>query len=95
MGKPYLIVDHHEYFKDGYCEMASLVDDINSLTGNIQWKGLGEIIRNTYSLKTSDDGSIFCKVYGNDIVIENDSEDAKEYVILKKDSNNVSVKGKY
>jgi len=91
IGKPCFIVEHHGYFKDGYEKFTSFINQINELSKNIQWKGLGEIIQHTTLFKTSDDGSIYCKIFGNEAVIRNDSDFTQRYKIFKKESKCVPI----
>src|SRR5439155_10152869 len=48
LGKPCLIVEHHEFFKRNGEEVITFVKALNSLNCNLQWRTLGDVIRKSY-----------------------------------------------
>ena len=47
LGKPALIVEHHNYFRRGYDTARNFISQINSLSDKLQWTDLTELISNT------------------------------------------------
>lgn len=92
MGKPCLIVLHHDYFKKGYGELADLIGQLNALGENLQWKGLGHILRNIYLCKTNSSGTIEVKMYSNNVILQNSSNERRSYVIYKEESDFERIK---
>jgi hypothetical protein len=52
LGKPALMVEHHDYFRHGYQQLEALAAQINQLNDTIYWCGLEEIARNSFLWKT-------------------------------------------
>lgn len=48
LGKPALMVEHHDYFRDGYRQLEAFAAQINHLSDTIYWCGLEEIARNSF-----------------------------------------------
>ena len=45
LGKPCLIVSHHDFFKDDCAELIELIEKLRSLNCCLRWRPLGEVIR--------------------------------------------------
>jgi len=90
LGKPLLVVEHHQYFKEGYEKVAKFVGLLN-LLDKLRWTGLKEILKNTYLQKTLSDGRICCKIYTNNVLIKNTSDSIRKYVIIKNESNSIPI----
>ena len=71
LGKPVLMVEHHEYFRGGYGRIESFAAKINSLADRIEWCGLEEIARNSYLWRTDADGVVHVRLFCNDSVVRN------------------------
>jgi hypothetical protein len=93
LGKPALIVTHHEDFRGGYEEISSFVSKINSLDAGIRWRGLGEIARKSYWLKEESETQISLRMFSTTICIENNSSDTVSYFVTKCETNNLPIDG--
>ena len=91
LGKPIFIVEHHDYFRDGYDKIKEFIKSINLLQENIHWEGLRNIIKRSYMEKKSLDGCNHIKIYANECVIENTSDTYNKYFINKKECGEVPV----
>ena len=84
LGKPCLIVEHHDFFKDSGHAMA-FIDSINALSSDLKWRGLGEVLRRAYLWrKGSEERSIDVRMFANEIVLSNESRVPQSYDIHKK-----------
>ncbi len=92
IGKPVFIVTHHNNFREGYHNITDLVDKINSVSKNIQWTGIGTIIKKTYLEREYVDGTIHCKIYSSTVFIKNQYELSKTYIIAKDEMSNTTIK---
>jgi hypothetical protein len=92
LGKPALLVEHHTYFKNGYEKIQECVTQINSLSTNLQWTNLEDLIRNTYLQRTISNDKIECKIFTNYQVICNKDITEKQYVIRKHEDGTVPIK---
>ena len=91
LGKPIFIVEHHDYFRDGYDKIKEFIRSINRLDEEIQWDGLRNIIRRSCLEKISFDGTNNIKIYANECEIKNTSETYNKYFIKKKECSEVPV----
>lgn len=90
-GKPIFIVEHHDYFRNGYEEILEFARSINRLDEEIQWDGLRNIIRRSCLEKISFDGTNNIKIYANECEIKNTSDTYNKYFIKKKECGEVPV----
>jgi len=91
LGKPLLIVGHHDYFKDGYEKLIDFIHKINSLEKDILWDGLENIIKNTYLRRKEANGIIQIKAYANYILIKNASSKITKYYLTKYEDAEVPI----
>jgi hypothetical protein len=86
-GKPALVVEHHNYFKDGYTKVAGFVSQLNALSPNLRWMGIDEVVMSTYLQKTASPDVIDCMIFSNRHIIRNDEPTTKTFRISKHDDN--------
>ena len=86
LGKPCLIVAHHDFFKDGGAELIELIEKIGSLNCCLHWRPLGEVIRRACRRRANGSGSEDVEMYGNELLIDNPSDQAIEVKIHKRKS---------
>jgi hypothetical protein len=72
-GKPVLIVEHHQIFKDPE-SLTQLVSRINALAPEIRWSNLQTAVENSYLRRWMPDGTLEIRAYANEGKIENASE---------------------
>ena len=65
LGKPALIVEHHDYFRDGYEGVQIFAQQINRLSDDITWCGLEDVVRTTCLKRQRDDGAFDVQFYHN------------------------------
>jgi hypothetical protein len=68
-----------------------VADQINGLTGEVEWRSLGDIIRHLCLEKRNDDGSVDVKMYANHLIVTNPSSDERTYHISKAETLSVSI----
>ncbi|MGA2844793.1 MAG: hypothetical protein ABSF68_05170 [Candidatus Acidiferrales bacterium] len=72
-GKPVLIVEHHEIFKDPE-SLTQLVSRINAFAPEIRWSNLQTAVENSYLRRWRPDGTLQIRAYSSTGGIENDSK---------------------
>lgn len=92
LGKPCLIVGHHEVFKDGGRELVEFVDKLNALKWNLRWKPLGDLILHSFRIRNEIEGKIGIQMFAQGLHIENQSGEPREYTFLKEEEDPNSVK---
>lgn len=79
-GKPILVVEHHNIFKDpGVLE--ELAQRINGLAPGIQWSSVRTAIEGSWLRRQAEHGKIRARVYSKASRISNDSDRPRQYVI--------------
>ena len=86
LGKPCLIVVHHDFFKDGGTELIDLVRRIRALNCSLHWRPLGEVIRRACRSRGGVEGLREVEMYGSELVLGNPSDEALELLIRKRKS---------
>ena len=89
LGKPCLIVGHHDVFKgNALCEF---VTKLNGLNWKLRWRTLADAIRHSYVVRKQSDGSSLIAMYGTSVVLENSSTESREAVLTKEEYHGDSV----
>jgi hypothetical protein len=87
LGKPCLIVTHHDFFKDGGTKLIELIEKIQSLNCRIQWRSLGEVIRRACRRRRAmGAGTVEVDMYASELLIDNPSHQPIEVTIRKRKS---------
>jgi hypothetical protein len=86
LGKPCLIVAHHDFFKDGGAGLIELVEKIRLLNCRLFWRSLGEVIRRACRVRSERIGAEEVEMYGNELIVNNGSGQTMEVRIRKRKS---------
>jgi len=81
LGKPALVAEHHDYFRDGYRALETFVTGLNSLDENLQWSNLASVCSQTCLARTGADGAIHVRFYTHRFSLTNSGVEAKKYVL--------------
>lgn len=85
LGKPCLVVSHHEFFKDGGSEVVELIEKLRSLKCGLRWRPLGEVIRRACRRRPSAAGVEEVEMYGTELLIDNSSDQVVEVRVRKRE----------
>ncbi len=85
LGKPCLVVIHHDFCSDGYARLVQFIDRLNALKVPLTWRRLSDVVRRSYRQKELSPGSVEIEMYGSELLIENRSERAKSYFIRRRE----------
>jgi hypothetical protein len=92
LGKPCLMVAHHEVFKDHGRELVEFIERLNSLKWNLRWSSLGDAISHSFKVRSGFREMCAIQMYAEHLVIENSSDEPREAVALKEESDPDCVK---
>ena len=92
LGKPCLMVAHHEVFKDRGRELMEFIGRLNSLKWNLRWCSLGDAISHSFKIRNCAGGTHAIQMYAGHLVIENPSTEPREAVAQKEESDPDCVK---
>jgi len=85
LGKPCLIVVHHDFFRNGYASLAEFIDKLNALKISITWRSLGEVVRRGYRQKRFCPDCVEIEMYGSELLIENRSKRTVNYSVRRRE----------
>jgi hypothetical protein len=93
--KPALFCTHayedDDFGRKGMGAFNPIADQVSAVSGGVEWHSLGYIIRHLYLEKTNDDGSVDIKMYGNHLIVANESPDETTYHVAKAEALNVPL----
>jgi hypothetical protein len=92
LGKPCLIVAHHDVFKGHGRNLVDFVAKLNSLKWNLHWRLLGDAISHSFKVRNQADGTRVIQMYAGNLLIENPSSEPHEAVLMKEESDLDCVK---
>jgi hypothetical protein len=91
LGKPCLVVEHHEFFKENGLEAIRFVEALNKLNCRLEWRSLPDVIERSYKWRGAEDGVVQVKMFANKLVVENPSSNERSYNIEKPDNVDIGV----
>ena len=86
LGKPCLIVTHHDFFRNDCARLIELIEKLDSLNGSLRWRPLGEVIRRACRRRVSGAGREELEMYCNELLVSNPSDQVLELRIRKRES---------
>lgn len=86
LGKPCLIVAHHDFFSDDCTRLIELIEKLESLPCTLTWRPLGEVIRRACRRRAAGAGKEAIEMYGSELLIDNSFEQAIDVHILKREN---------
>ena len=85
LGKPCLIVSHHDFFKDGGTGLLALIEKLRSMNCSLRWRSLGEVVRRACRRRACSADTEEIQMYGTELRIENLSDRAIAVRVHKKE----------
>jgi hypothetical protein len=85
LGKPCLIVAHHDVFKDRGKELMGFIGRLNSLKWNLRWCSLGEVIRHSFKIRNGVNGTYAIKMYANHLEMDNPLDSPVHVIVTKEE----------
>jgi hypothetical protein len=95
LGKPCLVVSHHDFCGDGYVRLVEFIRQMNAIKAPLVWHRLGDVIRRGYRQRQISPDSIEIEMYGNKLLIENRSDRAMNYFVHRREREPKSIKSLY
>jgi hypothetical protein len=92
LGKPCLIVIHHDFFRDQGARLVELVNRLNALNCRLSWGSLGEVVRRSCRQREVSPNLVETEMYGSEMRVENHSEQQRRFSITKRESDISAVK---
>lgn len=88
LGKPCLIVSHHDFFKNDCAELIELIENLQALNCSLTWHPLGEVIRRACRRRRRTGEYVHqFEMYGSELLIENSSDRTIKVHIRKQEKS--------
>ena len=92
LGKPCIVVVHHDYCQDRCRRLVEIIERLNALNCQLSWCSLGEAVRRSCRQRELTSGMVEMEMYGTELRVENRSERQTRYFITKRESDASAVK---
>jgi hypothetical protein len=91
LGKPVLIVVHHDYFREGYGRLGTFIDRVNSLDGSIRWTGARSIAERAYLQRRDADDVTVTRVFAGRAIIDSPNGQGMKHTIIKREPDRAAI----
>jgi hypothetical protein len=95
LGKPCLVVIHHDFLSKGYARLAQFIRQLNGLKVSLVWRRLGEVVSRGYRQKNLSPECVEIEMYGSELLIENRSGRTMSYFVHRRESAPHSIASVY
>jgi hypothetical protein len=92
LGKPVLILIHHDYCSDHCARLVSFIERLNALKCRLTWRSLGDVVRRSYREREFSPDVMEVEMYGSELRVENRSERPKRFLIRRRDADPSAIK---
>jgi hypothetical protein len=92
LGKPCLVVIHHDFCSDECARLVQFIDQLNALKVPLTWRPLGDVVRRSYRQKELSPDSVEIEMYGTELRVKNRSDQRKRFIIRRRESEPSAVK---
>ena len=91
LGKPLLIVIHHDFCRDSCARLIDFVQQVNSLTSPPAWRGLGEVVRRSFRQQLLSADLMQIEMYGRELRLKNRSEQSRQVIVKRRECEPESI----
>jgi hypothetical protein len=92
LGKPCLMVAHHEVFKNRAQHLIEFVTALNSLNCSLRWRSLGEAVRRSFRKRGNRDGTMSVQMFASQMVLDNERNRVMTVHVSKRECNAAAVR---
>jgi hypothetical protein len=92
LGKPAIIVIHHDYCSDHCSRLINFIDRFNALKCRLTWRSLGEVVSRSCRQRELSSGAVEVEMYATELRVENRSERPKRFLIRRRECEPSAVR---
>ena len=92
LGKPAIVLIHHDYCSDHCARLIDFIKGLNALKCPLTWNSLGEVVRSSCRQREVSPDVIELEMYGTELRIKNRSRRRKRYLIQRRESEPSAIK---
>jgi hypothetical protein len=85
LGKPAIIVIHHDYCSDHCSRLINFIKRLNGLRIPPTWQSLGEVLRRSYRYRELSSREVEVEMYAAELRLENRFEQSKRFLIRRRE----------
>ena len=93
LGKPCLIVSHHDFFKDDCVSLLELIEKLQALKCSLRWRPLGEVIRRACRRRVVGSAVEEVEMFGAELLIANTSDREVNLRVRKREDQAALISG--
>jgi hypothetical protein len=87
LGKPCLVVIHHDFCRDRGAHLVEFITRLNALNCQLSWQSLGEVVRRSCRQRELSPDTVQTEMYGSELRVENHSSRPKRFCIKRRESD--------
>jgi hypothetical protein len=92
LGKPCIVVTHHDFFGDGYKQLVDFITGLNALAVPLSWRSLGDVVSRSCRQRELASQKMAIEMYGTVLRVENHSDQQKQFLIRKREPTPSAIK---
>jgi hypothetical protein len=92
LGKPCLLVAHHDAFSDGARDLLAFVSRLNALAQPLRWSSLEDVIHHSYLVHQISPGVRHVRMFANEMVLHNHTP-RRETVVVTRAPSSAAIAG--
>ena len=92
LGKPCIVVVHHNDCHDDCRHVAEFMERLNRLNARLHWTNLAEVVRRSFLQREILPGIVEVEMYGREVRIENPSSVKKVFRLRKREAEPTTIK---
>jgi hypothetical protein len=92
LGKPLIMIIHHDYCSDHCRRLVDFVGRVNALECRLTWRSLADVVRRSYRQREVSSGAVDLEMYATQLRLENQSPRRKRYLIQRHESEPSTIK---
>ena len=92
LGKPVLILIHHDYCSDHCARLVSFIERLNALKYRLEWRSLTEVVRRSYRQREISPDVVEVEMYGRELRVRNRFAQAKRFLVRRRECKPSAVR---
>jgi hypothetical protein len=85
LGKPCLLVVHHDFLRNGALHLVDFIRQVNGLSCHLSWRSLGEVVKRSYRQQQKAQQLFEVQMFGTELLLENRTSAPMRYLIRRKE----------
>jgi hypothetical protein len=92
LGKPVIIIIHHDYCSDHCGRLVDFIDQLNALKCRLAWRSLGDVVRRSCRQRQFSPEVMEVEMYGTELQVENHFKKRKRFIVRRRECDPSTIK---